>query len=176
MKKTIQILIASALLTMTYSSYCQCTTSVDEMTKDKIVSTELKKIGSGQNGGLLSPTCFFKMAVSKINDIPYFGIYAERNSASTIDANDIIYIKTQDSVLKIINPQIQITKVKSGQAFSQGTNNIMYYYALTIQVDKQTLEYIKNHPVSKIRVDNIDYEIDRPEILTGQINCILDSK
>jgi hypothetical protein len=47
MKNTIPILVTAALLTITGATYCQCASSVDEMTNDKIVSNDLTKIGSG---------------------------------------------------------------------------------------------------------------------------------
>ncbi len=172
MKIRFKTILTAGLLTVTAPSFGQCLSKVDEMTNDKIISNELVKIGK-RSTEERSPLYFFKMSVDKINQIPFFTFYAERGSASSVQENDIIYIKTQDSVLKVIINKYQITSVKNGEAFTQGTSNIVHYHMISVPTDEATLLFLQNNPPVKIRVDYYDYEINKPQLLTGQINCIL---
>ncbi len=166
------IFLTICLLTIDSITFGQCLSKVDEMTNDKIISNDLVRIGKRPVEGW-SPVYFLRMAVVKINQTPILNFYAERGSASSIKENDIIYIKTQDSVLKVLNINYQITKVTSGEAFTQGTNTSIFYYIFSVPTDGVTLLYLQSHPPIKIRVDNYDYEINKPQLLTEQINCIL---
>ncbi len=174
MKKTITI-ITTLLSVISTLSFGQCISKVDEMTNDKIISNELVKIGKRPSEGM-SPMYYFKMSVSKVNQITILNFYSERGSLSSIKENDIIYLKTQDSVLKVFNYKYQITNVTSGEAFTQGTNNSIYYYTISVPIDEATLLYLKMHPLVKVRVDNYDYEVNKPKLLIEQINCILNNR
>ena len=152
----------------------QCTTEIDEMTKQKIVSTGYQKVGKGIKP---LPKLFFKTSFIKIDSLYFVNIIAEGSSAWSIDKNDIIYLKTEkDSIIKILNLKYEISTVKSGEPFSQGTDYIICPLSISELLDIELLKFLLVNKLTKIRVGIYDYQIIKPEIIQEQINCILSAK
>ena len=173
MKIIILILIFAA---HSLDIFGQCTSKVDEMTKEKIINTEVLKIGKAKLCGMC-PKLFLSSSFMKIDST--FGLFlkAEGSSAWSIKENEIFYLKTEnDSVLKIINRQYSISSITKGEAFTQGTNTIIFSLSISQKIDLNILQYLSTNKLVKIRVGIYDYEITKPEIIQEQIKCIMTTK
>ena len=170
------IILTLIFATFSLDTIGQCTSKVDEMTKQKIINTDVLKVGKCKLCGMC-PKLFLSSSFMKIDST--FGLYlrAEGTSAWSINENEIFYLKTEsDSVFKIINRKYAISSVSNGEAFTQGTETIIFPLSISQKIDLNILQYLSTNKLVKIRVGIYDYEITKPEIIQKQINCILTTK
>ena len=152
-----------------------CQKKVDEFTHDTTVEAEILKIGKHKEGFALGVT-FLKARVYTINSNYVLVLRPEFLSIQTIQKGEKAYIKFEDdSVIELVVDETSISNHTSGEAFTQGTDNTIWYNYLSFFLTPQQFMQLESKKVKRVRCSYNDYDPkddSQASVLMEQIQCI----
>lgn len=171
--------ILFSILVSSWNLIAQCNVKVDEFTKEVLIESKLKKFGSSGSAFSINGLLYIETQVYSLNGRLHLILRPEFSGVKTIEKGESIYFKFEnDSILELFTPATQITDFKRGKAFSQGTNNTIWYAYLDFLLTPQQAEYLSTLKIKKLRISGVDYEPNKKNggQILDQIACVLNPK